>query len=48
MNSFQVYATRRQMRRYLDFFESAQPEWELVVRLAMDLFDVLTVPQQPS
>lgn len=48
VNSFQVYATRRQMRRYLDFFESAQPEWEQVVRLAMDLFDALTVPQQSS
>ncbi len=47
-DSFPVHSTLRQMRRYLDFFESPQPEWEQVVRLATDLFDALPASQQSS
>ncbi len=37
VNSFTVHSTRRQIARYLEFFESVQPQWQEVVHLAMDL-----------
>lgn len=36
-DSFAVHSTRRQLARYLEFFQSVQPQWQEVVRLAMDV-----------
>ncbi len=46
--SFEVHSTRRQMRRYIEFFQSEQPEWQDVVQLAKDLLEAFPAPEQSS